>query len=235
VQAKAVGVRVRGSGEGVGGTGEAVLVGVGEGGWVGAGVWVADGFEIIGTLETVGVKVTAAGEMATSWLDEQAASTKLSHRLDANRATTLTIFPISRECTRKLGNDQISKQSLIYEPGFTGKIGEISWKEILMPRRLFVLLLFLTLTLAACKSTSQTGTVTAEASDTPKATAGPMTTPKQATTLNLPEQPSVPGCTVKSYIPTPDPTSLFPQISSEDWYRGPLTATVKIIEYSDFQ
>ena len=49
-----------------------------------------------------------------------------------------------------------------------------------MPRRLFVLLLFLTLALAACKSTSQTGTVTAEASDTPKATAGPTTAPKQA-------------------------------------------------------
>ena len=132
-------------------------------------------------------------------------------------------------------NNQISKQSLIYEPGFTGKIGEISWKEILMPRRLIVLLLFLTLALAACKSTSQTGTVAAKASDTPKATAGPTTAPNQASTLGLPEQPSVPGCTVKSYIPTPDPTSLFPQISSADWYRGPLTATVKIIEYSDFQ
>jgi hypothetical protein len=107
-----------------------------------------------------------------------------------------------------------------------------------MPRRLFFLLLFLALVLAACKSTSQTGTVTAEASDTPKATnttASPTTAPKQADTFNLPEQPSVPGCTVVSFMPTPDPTSLFPAITENDYYRGPLTATVKIIEYSDFQ
>jgi len=153
-------------------------------------------------------------------------------KLDANSA----LIPHHPDWGEELvSNNQISKQSLIYEPGFTGKIGEISWKEILMPRRLIVLMLFLTLALAACKSTSQTGTVTAKASDTPKATAGPTTAPNQAPTLSLPEQPSVLGCTVKSYIPTPDPTSLFPQISSADWYRGPLTASVKIIECSDFQ
>jgi hypothetical protein len=138
-----------------------------------------------------------------------------------------------------LSNNQISKQSLIYEPGFTGKIGEISWKETLMPRRLFLLLLFLALVLAACKSTSQAGTTTAETNNTPKATnttAGPTTAPKQAATLALPGvAPSVPGCTVVSFMPTPDPTSLFPAISEDDYYRGPLTATVKIVEYSDFQ
>jgi hypothetical protein len=95
VQAKGVGVRVGGCGEGVGGTEEAVLVGVGAGGCVGAGVRVADGVETLGKLEAVGVKVPAAGETATSWLDEQAASPKPSHRLDANSATAFTIFPIS--------------------------------------------------------------------------------------------------------------------------------------------
>jgi hypothetical protein len=66
-------------------------------------------------------------------------------------------------------------------------------------------------------------------------TAGSTTAPAQATTLGMPQQFSVPGCTVKSYIPTPDPTSLFPPITEDDWHRGPMTATVKIIEYSDFQ
>jgi len=134
-----------------------------------------------------------------------------------------------------MSNYQISKQSLIYEPGFTGKIGEISWKEILMPRRLIFLLLFLALVLAACKPASQTGTITAEASDTTKTTAGPTTAPKQAATLALPAAPSVPGCTTVSFLPTPDPTSLFPAITENDHYQGSLTATVKIIEYSDFQ
>ena len=102
VQAKAVGVRVAGCGEAVGGTGEAVLVGVGAGGYVGAGVRAADGVGILGRLEAVGVKVCTAGETATSWLDEQATSHKPSHRLDVNSRTALTIFPISQECTRKL-------------------------------------------------------------------------------------------------------------------------------------
>ena len=102
MQARVVGVKVGSRGEGVGGTGEAVLVGVGAGGCVGAGVRVAEGVETLGRLKAVGVKVCAAGETATSWLDEQAASPKPSHRLDANSTTALTIFPISQECTRKL-------------------------------------------------------------------------------------------------------------------------------------
>jgi len=107
-----------------------------------------------------------------------------------------------------------------------------------MPRRILFLVLFLALALAACeaKSTDQTGTAAAGSGKTPAATVGPTTAPKQPDTLQLPAQaPSVPGCTVVSYIPTPDPTSLFPQISADDHYRGSLNATVKIIEYSDFQ
>jgi hypothetical protein len=115
-------------------------------------------------------------------------------------------------------------------------MGEISYKETLMPRRLFFILLFLALMLAACKPASQTGTVTGEASATPKATAGSTTAPKPAATLAMPgAAPSVPGCTVVSFMPTPDPTSLFPTITEDDHYRGSLSATVKIIEYSDFQ
>ncbi len=46
-----------------------------------------------------------------------------------------------------------------------------------------------------------------------------------------------PGCTVVSPEPTPGPTeaSLFPPISDKDWALGVPTATVSIIEYSDFQ
>jgi len=104
-----------------------------------------------------------------------------------------------------------------------------------MPRRIFFIWLLLALTLAACEPASKAGTATAEAGKTPEATAGPTVSPKQPATLSLPEQPSVPGCTVVSFLPTPDPTSLFPPITADDYYRGPLTATVKIIEYSDFQ
>jgi protein-disulfide isomerase len=46
-----------------------------------------------------------------------------------------------------------------------------------------------------------------------------------------------PGCTVISPQPTlgPTETSLFPPISDKDWVIGAPTATVSIIEYSDFQ
>jgi hypothetical protein len=46
-----------------------------------------------------------------------------------------------------------------------------------------------------------------------------------------------PGCTVVSPQPTPGPTetSLFPPISDKDWVIGVPTATVSIVEYSDFQ
>ncbi len=106
-----------------------------------------------------------------------------------------------------------------------------------MPRRFIFLVLLLALVLSACKPTNQTKTEAAGATDTPKATvANTAAAPKEAPTLNLPaEAPSVPGCTVVSFMPTPDPTSLFPPITADDWTRGPLTATVKIIEYSDFQ
>ena len=47
----------------------------------------------------------------------------------------------------------------------------------------------------------------------------------------------MPGCTMVSLFPTPGPTqaSLFPPVSKEDWVQGAETASVTIIEYSDFQ
>ena len=105
-----------------------------------------------------------------------------------------------------------------------------------MIRKVSILLLLLTLLLAGCKSASQNGTAATGSSGTSQATAGPTTAPNQPSTLQVPGQAAtVPGCTVVSFLPTPDPTSLFPDVSSDDWTNGPLTASVKIIEYSDFQ
>jgi len=105
-----------------------------------------------------------------------------------------------------------------------------------MPRRVLFLFLLLTLALASCKPAGQAGTATVGSGKTPETTVGSTTAPKQPATLQVPGQEAkVPGCTVVSFLPTPDPTSLFPPVTADDWYSGPLTATVKIIEYSDFQ
>lgn len=59
-----------------------------------------------------------------------------------------------------------------------------------------------------------------------------------------PEVPSSPGlneppasCTVVTKRPTQSPTeeSLFPPVSEDDHVRGPETAKLTLIEYSDFQ
>lgn len=62
---------------------------------------------------------------------------------------------------------------------------------------------------------------------TPKAESQPASTTSEA----------MAGCTAKSLFPAPDPTSaaLFPPVTDADWRRGPKTAAVKLIEYSDFQ
>ena len=45
------------------------------------------------------------------------------------------------------------------------------------------------------------------------------------------------GCTVITKEPTPGPMaeSIFPAITEKDWAKGPASARVTIIEYSDFQ
>ena len=45
------------------------------------------------------------------------------------------------------------------------------------------------------------------------------------------------GCTVITQKPTPGPTpvSIYPPITDSDWVKGPASAKVTIIEYSDFQ
>ena len=74
-------------------------------------------------------------------------------------------------------------------------------------------------------------------------TASPSLEPSPVHTSTSVSQPlevsssAMPGCTARSLFPTPDPTleALFPAVSDADWKRGPETASVTLIEYSDFQ
>jgi hypothetical protein len=107
-------------------------------------------------------------------------------------------------------------------------------------RRLIPLLLILAVLLTACG-----GTAAPAAEDTPvPAVDTPMppspTTPAAdtpAAALASPPVSSVAGCTVVSTNSEPDPMieELFPPVSANDWVKGPETARITIIEYSDFQ
>lgn len=110
-------------------------------------------------------------------------------------------------------------------------------------RVLLITLLLLGLALAACGGQkSQTAATQAPAGATAVAQA-PETTeaasaPTDAAQSSTPEGSSaVTGCTVESQQPTAGPTeqSLFPPVSEEDWTKGPATASITIIEYSDYQ
>lgn len=79
----------------------------------------------------------------------------------------------------------------------------------------------------------------------PQAMATPTVTPTRArpaptVVLTVPAQSSISpdsGCTVITQKPTPGPTaeSIFPAVGDSDWVKGPASAKVTIIEYSDFQ
>jgi hypothetical protein len=82
---------------------------------------------------------------------------------------------------------------------------------------------------------------TQEEVPTPTSDQGPSaeeSAPQDSLQLQMPSlgEP-MPGCTVVSFNPTPEPTlqALFPSPGEEDWIKGPDTAAVTIIEYSDFQ
>ena len=106
--------------------------------------------------------------------------------------------------------------------------------------------ILLSLVLAACQSTTPTVDVdsTAKVADTqpaadtptqaevsePTATKGVEVAPDSGALVRT-------RCTVESRDPTPGPTeqSLFEPVTESDWIRGPDSAAVTIIEYSDFQ
>lgn len=103
-----------------------------------------------------------------------------------------------------------------------------------MKKLIITLLLAGSLVLSACAKT----TSTLEPIQTSVPTlAGPAPT----TELQVPSSSELTGpdsgCTVIARQPTPGPTqeSLFPSVTAEDHVRGPETAKITIIEYSDFQ
>ena len=128
-------------------------------------------------------------------------------------------------------------------------------------RKPFYLILLLGLLLAACASgkpdSFETQPVvpgmggvpepvdTAAATQPPVSTNTPLptlpplilSTPTSASKAISDSSGAMPGCTAKSLFPTPDPTAqaLFPAVSETDWTRGPITASVTLIEYSDYQ
>lgn len=124
------------------------------------------------------------------------------------------------------------------------KLGEIrSVPEKHMIRRSLVPLLLLVVVLAACQV--KTPVVTeVDYTSTAVVTVTLVPTKPPAIQTDSPTLPDptqaasdllVPvGCTVISPRPTPGPTQQSP-VGESDWVKGPETAAVTLIEYSDFQ
>jgi hypothetical protein len=99
-------------------------------------------------------------------------------------------------------------------------------------RKGFLLVLMITAVgLAGCLPQTQ-----ANPPSTPTTIARPVAT----TVVTVPTQAALipnAGCTVVSIKPTPGPTpvTIYPPVTSADWVKGPDSAKVTIIEYSDFQ
>mgnify|MGYP000358993877 CR=1 FL=1 len=98
-----------------------------------------------------------------------------------------------------------------------------------MKKSFLLFLMLMAVGLTGCLSQVQaTSTATTEARPAPTVV---LTVPTQS--AFLPDS----GCTVISKKPTPGPTaeSIFPPVSESDHAKGPASAKVTIIEYSDFQ
>jgi uncharacterized protein YceK len=103
------------------------------------------------------------------------------------------------------------------------------------------LLVLTTLLLAGCLPQVQaTSTSTPNSRPVLTATSTVQSQPAPTAVQAVPTQAAlfpVSGCTVITRKPTPGPTaeSVFPLVNDTDWVKGPATARVTIIEYSDFQ
>ncbi len=96
--------------------------------------------------------------------------------------------------------------------------------------------LLLTLMLAAVVLSSCLPQVQATPTNTATATARPLSTAVQSNPTQAELLPDS-GCTVITLKPTPGPTPVpvYPPVTDSDWVKGPASAKVTIIEYSDFQ
>ena len=104
-----------------------------------------------------------------------------------------------------------------------------------MLRRLVFILFVLSMALAACQA-NQAGTQ--PTATQPTATTAPLPpTGETAAPPEMPEGVPMADCVPVSSNPTPEPTmaALLPPPQEGEWIKGPDSALVTIIEYSDFQ
>jgi hypothetical protein len=100
-----------------------------------------------------------------------------------------------------------------------------------MRKLILLVLMFMVVALTGCLPQTQaspTSTATSIAQIAPTSVA---TVPTES--IFLPDS----GCTVVTKKPTPGPTaeSIYPPVTTTEWVKGPASAKVTIIEYSDFQ
>jgi protein-disulfide isomerase len=100
-----------------------------------------------------------------------------------------------------------------------------------MRKLILLVLMFMAVALAGCLPQSQASPTSTATSIARIAPTSVVTVPAQA--ILLPDS----SCTVVTKKPTPGPTveSIYPPATSTEWVKGPASAKVTIIEYSDFQ
>ncbi len=99
-------------------------------------------------------------------------------------------------------------------------------------KRIFPALIVLSTLLAACSGFAAAPTRTPTAPP-PTATSIPTSTPAPTATPASTATPFPTGCQATNLLP--EPLSIIPPVTSNDWSLGPSNAQVTILEYADFQ
>lgn len=100
-------------------------------------------------------------------------------------------------------------------------------------RKIIPLLAVAALLLSACQAAVTTAEPTARPTTPPQPTLPPVD-PERQPTAGSGGSASGPACTLVSSISFPTGESPFPAITASDWKQGPDSASIKILEYSDF-